>query len=189
MTSDELGLEALMQDMASVGRDLWEARLVSSHGGNLSVRWEMGATITKHGAMLHRLEPDHFVTVDSRGRPTSTGQTPEPSVDTPIHLAVYGEVADAQAVAHAHPVHAVALSLEWGAITPSTEGGELLGRVPVLTDVGEDVAGAVARELKENRAVLVRAHGVFARGADAWEALQVISMLEEAAMVLYLRRP
>jgi L-fuculose-phosphate aldolase len=189
MTSDERGLDGLMQDMTEVGRDLWEARLVSSHGGNLSVRWEMGAAITQHGAMLHRLDPEQFVTVDSRGRPTSTGQTPDPSEDTPIHLAVYAQVEEAQAVAHAHPVHAVALSLEWGAITPSTAGGELLGRVPVLTDVGDDVAEAVALELKENRAVLVRAHGVFARGADAWETLQVISMLEETATVLYLRRP
>lgn len=180
-------LDALIADMIEVGRDLWEARLVSSHGGNLSVRWERGAAITKHGAMMHRLQPDHFVAVDSRGRPSSTGQTPEPSSDTSVHLAIYREVEEAQAVAHAHPVYAVASSLEWGAINPTTVGAEMLGRVPVLTVPEEEVADAVAHELIEHRAVLVRAHGVFARGAHPWEALQVISVLEESAMILHLR--
>ncbi len=185
---DPNALTTRIADMIEVGRDLWEARLISSHGGNLSVRWEQGAAITRHGAMLHRLDPSQIVTVDSRGRPTASGETPTPSVDTPLHLAIYREVPDAQAVAHAHPVYAVALSLEWGAITPTTAGGELLGRVPVLNVPDEEVADAVARELIEARAVLVQAHGVFARGGDPWEALQLVSMLEEAAMILHLSK-
>lgn len=184
---DQATLDALIADMIEVGRDLWDARLVSSHGGNLSVRWEMGAAITKHGAMMHRLKPDHFVPVDSRGRPSSTGPTPEPSSDTAVHLAIYREVEEAQAAAHAHPVYSVASSLEWGALNPTTAGAEMLGRLPVLTVPEEEVADAVAHELIEHRAVLVRAHGVFARGADPWEALQVISVLEESAMILHLR--
>lgn len=179
-------LDARIRDMIEVGRDLWDARLISSHGGNLSVRWEKGAAITKHGAMLHRLAPDHFVAVNSRGRPTATGNTPEPSVDTPLHLAIYEQVAEAQAVAHAHPIYAVALSLEWGAINPTTLDGQAVGRVPVISVPGEETAAAVAQALVEHRAVLVRGHGVFARGRDPWEALQVVSVLEESAMVLHL---
>jgi len=174
--------------MIEVGRDLWDARLISSHGGNLSVRWEQGAAITRHGAMLHRLDGAQIVAVDSRGRPTATRETPPPSVDTPIHLAIYRAVAEAQAVVHAHPVYAVALSFEWGAITPTTAGGEVLGRVPVLNVTDEDVADAVAQALVAHRAVLVQAHGVFARGRDPWEALQVVSMLEEAATILHLSK-
>ncbi|MGE3961877.1 MAG: class II aldolase/adducin family protein [Dehalococcoidia bacterium] len=177
---------SLVHDLIEVGRDLWEARLVSTHGGNLSVRWERGAMITKHGAMLHRLAPEHLVTVDSRGRPTASGETPVPSNDTPVHLAIYAAVEEAGAIAHAHPVYAVALSLEWGAINPMTVSGGALGRVPVIEASGAGVAPAVARELREHRAVLVRAHGVFARGRDPWEALQAVSVLEESAMILHL---
>jgi len=179
-------LEPQLHDMIEVGRDLWDARLITSHGGNLSVRWQEGAAITRHGAMLHRLDVEQFVAVNSRGHPTSSGATPTPSEDTAVHLAIYREVDEAQAIAHAHPVYAVALSLEWGAITPTTVSGAILGRVPVLTPEPEEAPAVVAAALKESPAVLVRAHGVFARGADPWEALHLVSVLEEAATILYL---
>lgn len=179
-------VDALTQDLIGVGRDLWDARLVSSHGGNLSFRLEQGCVITRHGAMLHRLSPDQFVAVDSRGRPTAAGHTSVPSTDTDVHLAIYREVPEASVVAHAHPVYAVAQSLEWGAITPISLGGDLVGRVPVLRAAGDEVPGAVSTALRDHPIVLVRGHGAFARAVGPWEALQLISVLEEAAMILYL---
>ncbi len=49
--------EGALRELQQVGRMLWEAGLVSSHGGNLSLHLPDGAVvITAHGAMLGRLE-------------------------------------------------------------------------------------------------------------------------------------
>ena len=73
-----------VQDLLAVGRLLWEAGLVSSHGGNMSVRLPDGQLlITRTGAMLGRLDAGDLVTVAADG--SSEGQ---PSMDTAVHRAV-----------------------------------------------------------------------------------------------------
>lgn len=183
----DAALLARVDEMIEVGRDLSLAHLVTSHGGNLSVRHQDGACITATGAMLGRLTRERFVTVDSRGRPSEAGEVPSPSSDTSIHLEVYRRVPEAQAVVHAHPIHAVALSLEWGAITPPNLEGQLfVGRVPVLEVEWEESAQPVAEALVQHPVVLTRAHGAYARGADVWEALKLVSVLEESAQILHI---
>lgn len=103
-------------------------------------------------------------------------------MDTALHRAVY-ESTEAGAVAHAHPRHAVALSLVMDAIEPADAEGRLrLGSVPVVEP--EDAAEA----LRSAPIVIVRGHGSYARGDDPWQALQWTSVLEESAQVLWLLR-
>ena len=162
----------------AVGGMLWEAGLVSSHGGNMSVRLpDGGLLVTRTGAMLGRLGEGDLVTVAADG--SSRG---EPSMDTALHRAVY-EAARAQAVLHAHPRHAIALSLAMGVIEPADAEGKLrLGAVPVVEAEG------VAQALRDAPIVLARGHGSYARGDDLWQALQWTSVLEESARVLWLLR-
>ncbi|MBM3139795.1 MAG: fuculose phosphate aldolase [Chloroflexi bacterium] len=176
------------QSLAEVGRDLWTAGLVTSHGGNVSLRRPRGgALITVTGAMLGRLEEgERFVPVNHGGQPDGVrGRVP--SSDTKIHLAIYAANAEVGAVIHAHPVHAIALSFEWDVIQPrNLEGQVFLGRVPVITAEWEESAEPVATALKESPIVVVRGHGSYARGTDAWDALRVTSALEEAAYIISL---
>ncbi len=167
-----------IDEFHAVGRMLWEASLISSHGGNISVRLPDGALlITRTGAMLGRLDDDDLVTVAADG--SSEGQ---PSMDTAVHRAVYAATA-AGVVLHAHPRHAIALSLVTDVVEPADAEGKLrLGSVPVVE--GEQVAEA----LRDRPVVLARGHGSYARGDDLWQALQWTSVLEESAEVLYLLR-
>jgi L-fuculose-phosphate aldolase len=137
--------------------------------------------------MLGRLTPERVVVVDSRGRPTSAGPGGEPSSDVAVHLATYARVPEAQAVVHAHPVHVIALSMDWDAITPPNLEGQLfLPRIPVLDVKWEESAEPIAEALAEHPLVAARAHGVYARGADIWEALKFVSIAEESATILHL---
>ena len=147
-------VDAALDGFRAAGRMLWEAGLVSSHGGNISVRLpDGGLLVTRTGAMLGRLGEGDLVTVTADG--ASRG---EPSMDTALHRAVY-EASGAQAVLHAHPRHAIALSLAMDVIEPADAEGRLrLGGVPV-----------------------VEAEGVA-------QALQWTSVLEESAQVLWLLR-
>ncbi len=179
-------ISATLSDLIEIGRDLWEAHLVSSHGGNLSARAGNGIFITRHGAMMHRLDHEQFIRVDQDGHSSESWHVHEPSLDMLIHLAIYRAVPEAQVVVHAHPIYAVARSLEWGAITPMNASGAILGRVPVLAPEEHEIPRAVAEALRESPAALVRAHGVYARAKTPWEALQLVSVLEETAMIQYL---
>ena len=172
--------------LIEVGADCWSSGLVTSHGGNLSARLGRGALISATGAMLGRLTGSRLVAVGMDGRRVND-EAPAPSADTAIHLAIYAAYADAGAVLHAHPVHAVALAFEREAIEPANlEGRLFLGRVPVIEAEWERSAEPVARALAECPVVVVRGHGSYARGADPWEALRVTSSLEEAARILWL---
>lgn len=116
------------EEFRAVGRMLWEAGLVSSHGGNMSVRLpDGGLLVTRTGAMLGRISEGDLVTVAADG--SSPG---EPSMDTEVHRAVY-EATGAGVVLHAHPRHAIALSLVTDAVEPADAEGRLrLGLVPVV---------------------------------------------------------
>ena len=165
-------------EFRAVGRMLWEAGLVSSHGGNMSARLPDSALlITRTGAMLGRLDEGDLVMVAADG--CSEGQ---PSMDTAVHRAVY-VTTEAAAVLHAHPRYAIALSLVADAVEPADAEGRLrLGSVPVVE--GEQVAEA----LRDRPIVLARGHGSYARGDHLWQALQWTSVLEESAQVLLLLR-
>jgi len=170
--------DGALDGFRAAGRMLWEAGLVSSHGGNISVRLpDGGLLVTRTGAMLGRLGEGDLVTVTADG---SSGG--EPSMDTALHRAVY-EVSGAQAVLHAHPRHAIALSLAMDVVEPADAEGRLrLGAVPVVE--AEDVAQA----LRDAVIVMARGHGSYARGDDLWQALQWTTVLEESAQVLWLLR-
>jgi L-fuculose-phosphate aldolase len=165
-------------EFRAVGRMLWEVGLVSSHGGNMSVRLtDGGLLITRTGSMLGRLDDGDLVSVAADG--SSDG---EPSMDTEVHRAVYAATA-ARAVLHGHPRHAIALSLAMDVVEPADAEGKLrLGSVPVVE------AEQVAEALRDRPIVLARGHGSYARGDDLWQALQWTSVLEESAEVLWLRR-
>jgi L-fuculose-phosphate aldolase len=164
--------------LREAGRMLWESGLVSSHGGNLSARLaDGGILITRTGAMLGRLGEGDLATVTADG--SSAGA---PSMDAAVHRAIY-EATGAGAVVHAHPRHAIALSLVLDALEPADAEGKLrLSVVPVVDGEG------VAEALRTAAVALARGHGSYARGEDVWQALQWTSVLEESAQVLWLLR-
>lgn len=172
----------VLREMQEVGRDLYRLSLVSSHGGNLSVRAGNDMWITGTGTMLGRLEARHISLV----RPGGSHEGPPPSSDTVLHSAVYA-LCGAQAVVHAHPHHGIALSFDTDLFVPGDLEGELhLKEVPVI-EQGPRQAEQVAHALASHLAVLLRGHGAYARGATLWEALHWITALEESAHVAWLR--
>ena len=142
------------QSLIEAGRDLYVSALVTSHGGNLSLRRpEGGALISATGAMLGRLSPRDLVAVDGSGERVER-DAPAPSSNTAIHLAIYAAHRGAGAVLHAHPVHAIArtLSSDAGAIEPVNFEGQLfLPRVPVLAAGAEEREGEIAEALRSAR--------------------------------------
>jgi len=179
----------MLKEFQTFGRDLFLAGLNSSHSGNLSVRCGDRVVITRRGAMLgHLMERDIIET----GLHKNDGNIVLASTEIRVHRAIYKETA-ALAIVHAHPVHAIALSLLEEEIIPlDSEGAYLLHKIPVLS--AEHTIGSQELEeklpglLKEYKIVMVRGHGSFATGQLLEEAYQWTSSLENICRIIHITR-
>ena len=178
----------ISEHFQTVGRDLFARGLVSSNSGNLSIRLGDQVIITRRGGMLNCLCENDLI---ETGVSKNNRATPLASTDLAIHRAIYRET-QALAVVHAHPPHAVALSLTDKEIASSVEDFSLIGAVPV---VGwseelekESLADIVARGLKQHRIIMVHNHGSFAVGQLLEEAYNLTTALEHSSQVFCLAK-
>ncbi|NQT05897.1 MAG: aldolase, partial [Dehalococcoidia bacterium] len=172
----------------TVGRDLFARGLVSSNSGNLSIRLGDQVMITRRGCMLNCLSENDLI---ETGVSKNTRTTPLASTDLAIHRAIYRET-QALAVVHAHPPHAVALSLKEKEIMPGVEDSSLIGTVPVVgwseeleKECLDDI---VARALQQHHIIMVHNHGSFAIGQWLEEAYNLTTALEHSSQVLCLTK-
>src|SRR3989442_4389518 len=100
----------LREQLVRFARQMITTGLVRGTSGNISTR-EPGAAqalVTPSGVDYDTMTPDAVVLVDLEGRPVSPGF--KPSVDTPIHVAIYRARPDVGAVIHTHSPYAAAFS-------------------------------------------------------------------------------
>ena len=176
---------AVLEQFQAIGRDLFVAGVISSHGGNLSVRMGDRILITRRGSMLARLEERDII---ETGLEENDANVMLASTEINVHRAIYQGTA-AQAIVHAHPPYAIARSLMCDEIVPiDSEGSYLLHKVPVvhteLTAGSKEVAELLPKWLKEYDIVMLRGHGPFAIGHLLEEAYQLTSVLEMACRIM-----
>ena len=175
--------ERLLADFQCAGDDLVRLGLVAPGAGNLSVWTPEGVVITREGAPLHRLTATDLCLISRTTEPPVA----TPSLDTPIHRAIYVS-SGGRTVVHAHPRHAVALSFGQRRFLPADlEGGHLLGEVPVVSP-RRSVVDVIAEASGRSPVVLVEGHGSYVRAATLEEAVYLTAMLEESARIVWLRR-
>ncbi len=169
------------REMIRWGKLLFDRRLISGWGGNLSCR--AGATdflITGQHAPLGFLNAKDLVRIDADGKPVKKKQ--RASSETPMHLAVY-KATEAQAVVHVHPPAVVAFSLTHDSFVPvSFEEKYTIGAVPIVPQDTPTVTEPerLVEELKYHPIVIIKGHGTVAIGKDFQEAFLLTDLLEEA---------
>jgi L-fuculose-phosphate aldolase len=171
-------------EFRQVGEDLLRLGLTSSHGGNMSVRHHGQMFITTHFAMLGRLEPGDLAEVPLREMPDQI--VSEVSKDVSLHQLIY-KFTPAGAIIHAHPTHAVALSLDTDMVEPrDLEGGVFLREIPVIT--AEAAPETAPQLLQTHTGIIVRGHGSYVVGRTLTEALAYTSALGFSCEVTFLAR-
>ena len=178
----------MLEEFQRIGRDLFLSGLVTSHGGNMSVRLGDRLIITRRGSQLGQLTNEDLV---ETGLYEDDSHIMLTSSEVPVHRAIYLSTA-ALAIIHAHPRTAIALSLLEDEIVPvDVEGSYLLHKVPVVSSEiasGMQLASVVSTSLKQYKIIMVRGHGCFAIGQLLEEAYQWVSCLDESSQVLYYIR-
>ena len=163
------------------GKLLFDRRLISGWGGNLSCRvGKNNYLITGQHAPLGFLTTKNLVKIDTDGKPLKPNQ--KASSETPMHMAVYGGT-DAQAIVHVHPPMVLAFSLTHESFVPvSFEEKYTIGEVPIIPQDTPTVTKPekVVEALKYNPVVIVKGHGTVAIGKSFQEAFLLTDLLEEA---------
>jgi L-fuculose-phosphate aldolase len=177
--------EQVLRQFQEIGRDLYVAGLVSSHGGNLSVRFGDRVIIKRRGAMLGRLREVDLI---ETGLEKADSGVMLASTELVVHRAIY-LATPALAIVHAHPRIAIALTLSRDEIVPiDNEGSYLLHKVPVVAaEFASGSAEMVERlpaALQEYKIAMLRGHGCFAIGQTLDEAFQWVSCLEESCQII-----
>ena len=179
----------ILSQFQTIGRDLFARGLVSSHSGNLSVRLGDRIIITHRGSMLNCLQEHDLI---ETGISKNSRSTPLASTELPVHRAIYRET-QALAIVHAHPPHAIALSMaETEIVLSGVEGLSEGITVPVIGWNMEikpgGLADMIAQALKQHRIIIVRGHGNFAIGQLLEEAYNFTTALEQSCQVQCLLR-
>ncbi|MEF9676419.1 L-ribulose-5-phosphate 4-epimerase [Pectobacterium aroidearum] len=195
-----LTLQQLKQQVLEANLDLPRHHLVTFTWGNVSVvDRDRGLVVIKpSGVEYEHMVVDDMVVVDLASGQTIEGNK-KPSSDTATHLALYRAFTEIGGIVHTHSRHATiwaqaGLDLPaWG----TTHADYFYGAIPCTRLMTQDEiaqhyeqeTGNVIIETFRQRginptdipAVLVNAHGPFAWGKDAHNAVHNAVVLEEIA--------
>ncbi|ACX89626.1 L-ribulose-5-phosphate 4-epimerase [Pectobacterium parmentieri WPP163] len=195
-----LTLQQLKQQVLEANLDLPRHNLVTFTWGNVSVvDRDRGLVVIKpSGVEYEHMDVDDMVVVDLASGQTIEGNK-KPSSDTATHLALYRAFTEIGGIVHTHSRHATiwaqaGLDLPaWG----TTHADYFYGAIPCTRLMTQDEiaqhyeqeTGNVIIETFRQRgisptdipAVLVNAHGPFAWGKDAHNAVHNAVVLEEIA--------
>jgi L-fuculose-phosphate aldolase len=188
MTSES----SLRADIVEVGRRLYARGYTASNDGNISVR--LGANrllMTPKGVCKGFMTPDLMCITDLDGRKLQGER--DPSSEMLMHLEVYRQRDDVQAVVHAHPPIATGFAVAGIPLTRAVLAEVLttLGSIPIAeyaTPSTRELPDAVAKYIKAHDGMLLANHGALTVGADLFSAYFKMETIEHFAKISLVAR-
>ncbi len=187
---------ALRKEITLVGKLLYERGLIVATDGNISARLDdQTVLITPSGLCKGLMTPDQLITVDLTGRKvgpdTPASKNLKPTSEITMHLEAYKQRPDVQAVVHAHPPHAVALSIVGISLAECMlpEAIVFLGLTPTTpyaTPSSEENARAIREVIAGHDAIMLQRHGSLTVGPTPLNAYYRTETLEQIARITYL---
>jgi ribulose-5-phosphate 4-epimerase/fuculose-1-phosphate aldolase len=186
--------ETLRNSIVAHGGSLFARGLSPGTSGNISVRSGDGWLMTPTNSSLGRLDAERLSRLDADGR--YVGGDP-PTKENWLHLAMYDERPDAQAIVHLHSTYAVAAACLADAdpedvLPPLTPYYVMrVGRLPLVPYArpgDRSLADAVREQARECHALLLANHGPMVAGPSLDAAASAIEELEETAKLVLLLR-
>ena len=182
-------MEYVRHQIISIGHRLWQQGMMPGGDGNISARIKPRMVlITASGVSKGALTNDDIIVLDAEQK--RLGGKGEPSTEIDLHMLAYQLRNDVNAVVHAHPPFATALSSA-GIELPYDLLPEVaikIGRIPTapfaLPSTG-DVAKVAGDYIKKYNAFLLEKHGAVALGRNLQEAFMRMELVEHLARVTF----
>lgn len=182
----------LKRDLVRFSRWLYRLGFMPGTSGNLSVRLDRERLlVTPTGCSKYLLRADDMVTVDMNGRHLSG--TRKVTSEIGMHLAIYRNRLDADAVIHSHPPVATAFACAGQGLEEMVcqEGVMALGAVPLAdyaTTGTPEVAASLEPLLPGHQAILMANHGAVTFSQTLLDAFLKMETLEHLAHVHLMAR-
>ncbi|MCA1901679.1 MAG: L-ribulose-5-phosphate 4-epimerase AraD [Candidatus Hydrogenedens sp.] len=190
-------LERLKKEVFEANLQLVQEKLVILTWGNASgIDRERNLVVIKpSGVPYYKLKVRDMVVVDMEGK-TIEGEL-KPSVDLPIHLAIYRNIPNVGGVVHTHSHFATCWAQARKPIPclGTTHADYFFGDIPLTelpntedyeTSIGEQVVKCTLQHGVERcKAVLVPGHGPFVWGENVEKAVETAFVLEQLAEMAY----
>ncbi len=192
MNENQLREPQLREQMAELGKSLYDRGLAHGSAGNISVKLTDGYLLTPTNSCLGRLDPAKISRLDGNGKLVSGDA---PSKEAFLHLGMYSERPASAAVVHLHSLHAVAVSclegLNYDDVFPPITAYAVmqvgkLALAPYYAPGDMALADAVRKLAGKHHAVLLANHGPVVAGTSLTAAVYAIEELEQTARLMLL---
>ena len=176
------------QEVIATGKLLLQKNLVTGTWGNVSVRLpDARIAITPSGSDYRFLEAMDIAILDTQGKWVDGRK--KPSSEWALHVSIYQERPDINAVIHTHSIFASACAVAHRPIPPIIEDlVQLAGGTIEVAEYAlpgtEELAAKAVLALKDKQAVLLANHGMAGCGRSLNEALLACELVEKAAQIM-----
>ncbi len=187
-----MNFERERREVAYYMRRLYRQKLTTTSGGNISLRLdEATVAITPSVIDKGRIRTAEIALINQAGTNLSPDLTP--SIETQMHLCIYAQRPDVNAIVHAHPVTATAFSAAKTVIDCEliAESYALLGApalAPYAIMGSDELAQLVAEKVKGAEVILLENHGVVTLGDSLLRAFDRLELIEAAAQMTLIAR-
>ena len=184
--------EQIRADIVEAGRRLYARAYVASNDGNISARLDEARLITTPKSVSKGfMTPDMMVIVDYTGKKIAGDR--DPSSELPMHLEIYRNRSDVNAVVHAHPPLATGFAVAGIPLTRAVlaEVITTLGSIPIAaygTPSTSELPEAVRKYIKAHDAMLLANHGAVTCGPDVMAAYYKMETIEHFAKISLVAR-
>jgi L-fuculose-phosphate aldolase len=175
------------EEVADYARRLHARGWVANHDGNVTVRQGSDFLVTPTATSKAAVTAGSLLVVDGKG--SKIAGSGKPFSEIGLHLTVYANRPDVQAVVHAHPPASTGIGcagsklLERPFIAEAVVSlGPSIPTVPFAMP-GADACAALAPFVTAHDAVLLGNHGVLAWGADLEQAYLRLELVEHLAQI------
>ena len=177
----------IKKQICDIGKRIYDHGMVASNDGNISVKINDNEFYcTPTGVSKGSLTPDMIIKVDREGKKLE-GKL-NPSSEIKMHMRVYKERPDVNAVVHAHPPVATAFTVADidldQYILP--EAVLTIGDVPTCdygTPSTMEIPDSLEPYLQDHDAFLLRNHGALTVGCDLTRAMFIMEEVEFNAVI------
>src|SRR5919107_268571 len=182
----------LRAGIVEVGRRMYARGYTASNDGNISVRLDGGRLLmTPKSVCKGFMDPAMMCITDLDGRKLAGER--DPSSEIEMHLEVYRQRPDINAVVHAHPPVATAFAVAGIPLDRAVlaEVVTTLGSVPIAeyaTPSTRELPDAVAKYVKAHDGMLLANHGALTLGADVFAAYFKMETIEHFATISLVAR-
>ncbi len=164
---------------------------VANHDGNVSIRDGARVLATPTATSKAAVRADALVVVDASGN--KVGGRGKPFSEIGLHLTVFGNRGDVNAVIHAHPPTATGFAVAGVPLDDAFLAEAVVSLGPGVPTVpfaapGADACRALADYTLDHEAVLLGGHGVLTWGPDLETAYLRMELVEHLAKVALVAR-